>query len=74
MSLSVDDLVSSLNASHIGQEAIDIAALQVRLFSSSSSPSLISPTGTARPGSLWPASSKTFLSDMHNTHYTHPFG
>ncbi|XP_006459738.1 hypothetical protein AGABI2DRAFT_191596 [Agaricus bisporus var. bisporus H97] len=31
MSLSVDDLVSSLNASHIGQEAIDIAALQAQL-------------------------------------------
>jgi hypothetical protein len=39
MSLSVDDLVSSLNANHIGQEAIDIAALHVRvLFSPVSRP------------------------------------
>ena len=30
MSLSVEDLVASLNASHIGQEAIDLAALHVR--------------------------------------------
>src|SRR5882757_8517685 len=30
MSMSVEDLVASLNASHIGQEAIDLAALQVR--------------------------------------------
>jgi hypothetical protein len=30
MSVSVDDLVASLNANHIGQEAIDLAALQVR--------------------------------------------
>jgi hypothetical protein len=29
MSMSVDDLVASLNANHIGQEAIDLAALQV---------------------------------------------
>ena len=29
MSISVDDLASSLSASHIGQEAIDLAALQV---------------------------------------------
>ncbi|KIK94414.1 hypothetical protein PAXRUDRAFT_142894 [Paxillus rubicundulus Ve08.2h10] len=29
MSLSVDDLVASLSANHIGQEAIDLAALQV---------------------------------------------
>ena len=31
MSLSVDDLVSSFSSSHIGQEAIDLAALQVSL-------------------------------------------
>ncbi|KAJ6627432.1 hypothetical protein B0H10DRAFT_1779556 [Mycena sp. CBHHK59/15] len=31
MSLSVDDLVSSLSSSHIGQEAMDLAALQVQL-------------------------------------------
>jgi len=30
MNYSVDDLVSSLASSHIGQEAIDLAALQVR--------------------------------------------
>lgn len=30
MSISVDDLVASLNANHIGQEAIDLANLQVR--------------------------------------------
>lgn len=29
MSMSVDDLVASLNANHIGQEAMDLAALQV---------------------------------------------
>ena len=29
MSISVDDLASSLSSSHIGQEAIDLAALQV---------------------------------------------
>lgn len=29
MSISVEDLVSSLSSSHIGQEAIDIATLQV---------------------------------------------
>jgi hypothetical protein len=29
MSFSVDDLVSSLSSSHIGQEALDLAALQV---------------------------------------------
>lgn len=36
MSISVDDLVASLSGSHIGQEAMDLAALQVmsspRLF------------------------------------------
>ncbi|KAF8450926.1 hypothetical protein L210DRAFT_257981 [Boletus edulis BED1] len=31
MSLSVDDLVASLSANHIGQEAIDLAALQAHL-------------------------------------------
>ncbi|KAJ7283400.1 hypothetical protein C8J57DRAFT_1120892 [Mycena rebaudengoi] len=31
MSLSVEDLVSSLSSSHIGQEAMDLAALQVQL-------------------------------------------
>ncbi|KAJ4472022.1 hypothetical protein J3R30DRAFT_3298575 [Lentinula aciculospora] len=31
MSLSVDDLVSSLSSSHIGQEALDLAALQTQL-------------------------------------------
>ncbi|KAG9219504.1 hypothetical protein CCMSSC00406_0005398 [Pleurotus cornucopiae] len=31
MSLSIDDLVSSLSSSHIGQEAMDIAALQAQL-------------------------------------------
>lgn len=31
MSLSVDDLVSSFSSSHIGQEAIDLAALQAQL-------------------------------------------
>ncbi|KAG1739885.1 uncharacterized protein EDB91DRAFT_1082259 [Suillus paluster] len=31
MSMSVDDLVASLNANHIGQEAIDLAALQAQL-------------------------------------------
>lgn len=29
MSLSVDDLVASFNSNHIGQEAIDLANLQV---------------------------------------------
>lgn len=29
MSVSMDDLVASLNANHIGQEAIDLTALQV---------------------------------------------
>lgn len=32
MSFSVDDLVSSLNSNHIGQEAIDLAALQVSIY------------------------------------------
>lgn len=32
MSFSVDDLVSSLSESHIGQEANDIAVLQVNAF------------------------------------------
>lgn len=31
MSISVDDLVASLNANHIGQEAIDLANLQAQL-------------------------------------------
>ncbi|KAF8876286.1 hypothetical protein CPB84DRAFT_1852991 [Gymnopilus junonius] len=31
MSFSVDDLVSSLSSSHIGQEAMDLAALQTQL-------------------------------------------
>ncbi|KAG6861493.1 hypothetical protein C0995_015920 [Termitomyces sp. Mi166 len=29
MSISIDDLANSLNASHVGQEALDLAALQV---------------------------------------------
>lgn len=29
MNVSVDDLVASLSANHIGQEATDLAALQV---------------------------------------------
>ena len=31
MSVSVDDLVACFNSSHIGQEAMDLAALQVRI-------------------------------------------
>lgn len=34
MSISVDDLVASLSSNHIGQEAMDLAALQVRFASS----------------------------------------
>lgn len=30
MSFSVDDLVASLSSNHIGQEALDLAALHVR--------------------------------------------
>lgn len=33
MSVSVDDLVASFNSNHIGQEAIDLANLQVCLTS-----------------------------------------
>lgn len=33
MTYSVDDLVATLGANHIGQEAMDLAALQVCLFS-----------------------------------------
>jgi hypothetical protein len=33
MSISVDDLVASLSSNHIGQEAIDLATLQVRQIS-----------------------------------------
>ena len=29
MSISVDDLVASMSSNHIGQEAMDLAALQV---------------------------------------------
>lgn len=29
MSVTIDDLVASLSANHIGQEATDLAALQV---------------------------------------------
>ena len=43
MNVSVDDLVASFNSSHIGQEAIDLAALQVRL------PPLHSPFFTSFP-------------------------
>jgi hypothetical protein len=32
MSISVDDLVASLSSSHIGQEALDLAALQVSTY------------------------------------------
>jgi hypothetical protein len=31
MSFTVDDLVASLSTNHIGQEAIDLAALQVHI-------------------------------------------
>lgn len=31
MTFSVDDLVASFSSSHVGQEAMDLAALQVRL-------------------------------------------
>ena len=37
MSFTVDDLVASLSGNHIGQEAIDLAALQVPFISRSSS-------------------------------------
>lgn len=33
MSFTVDDLVASLSGNHIGQEAIDLAALQVPFIS-----------------------------------------
>jgi len=39
MSFSVDDLVASLSGNHIGQEAIDLAALQVPFISRSLIPS-----------------------------------
>ncbi|KAI0047275.1 hypothetical protein FA95DRAFT_1572600 [Auriscalpium vulgare] len=49
MSLSVDDLVSSFSSSHIGQEAMDLAALQAQLaqtlfYQPPASPSLQSVT------------------------------
>jgi hypothetical protein len=39
MSISVDDLVATLSSNHIGQEAIDLASLQVRPSFSSTFPS-----------------------------------
>ena len=36
MSVSIDDLVSSFSASHVSQEAMDIATLQVYLLLSPS--------------------------------------
>lgn len=56
MSISVDDLVASLNANHIGQEAIELAALQVcptPLPISHHPPTQIF-AGPARPVSLFP--------------------
>lgn len=53
MSLSVDDLVSSFSSSHIGQEAIDLAALQVSLVVACMSPcSLSTRPSLHRPSSL----------------------
>ncbi|KAI0772519.1 hypothetical protein BD413DRAFT_612659 [Trametes elegans] len=43
MSASVDDLVASLNANHIGQEAIELAALQAQLSQTLLHQSLSSP-------------------------------
>jgi len=52
MSISVDDLVASLNANHIGQEALDLAALQAHLAQTlfnSASTSQPSPDLSHRP-------------------------
>ncbi|KAJ8517369.1 hypothetical protein ONZ45_g5458 [Pleurotus djamor] len=48
MSISIDDLVSSLSSSHIGQEALDLAALQAQLAQSLAQAIQQSANGQAR--------------------------
>ncbi|KAF8875352.1 hypothetical protein CPB84DRAFT_1966767 [Gymnopilus junonius] len=49
MSFSVDDLVSSLSSSHIGQEAMDLAALQTQLAEALLGGPVTSATGLQHP-------------------------
>lgn len=76
MTFSVDDLVSSMSSNHIGQEAIDLAALQSQLAatlfcapsSSSSSSSFRSRTNYACPSPLrTPSTSKSMSMSMIQT-------
>jgi hypothetical protein len=70
MSLTVDDLVSSLSSSHIGQEAIELAALQEYLRQ----------TGFGKPGAVTcpspsfaspPSTSRQTLDQLCNTPISH---
>ena len=68
MSLSVDDLVASLSASHIGQEATDLAALQVYILFICPAQVLITPAlspGPARADSPYPPVVPLTLSPPH---------
>ncbi|KAH7931420.1 hypothetical protein BV22DRAFT_1115736 [Leucogyrophana mollusca] len=49
MSVSVDDLVASLSANHIGQEAIDLAALQAQLAQTLFAHQFSSPSCSSSP-------------------------
>ncbi|KAG5635344.1 hypothetical protein H0H81_011647 [Sphagnurus paluster] len=77
MSFSIDDLASSLSASHIGQEALDLAALQAQLaqtlfgqsITHSSKPQNISrKTSFAQPCNTptFSSFSSNFSNDMHS--------
>lgn len=57
MSVSVDDLVASFNSNHIGQEAIDLANLQVcrPLGTQAGAPLTGIMPGTASAGSAQPS-------------------
>ncbi|KAG1773777.1 hypothetical protein EDD22DRAFT_379 [Suillus occidentalis] len=72
MSMSVDDLVASLNANHIGQEAIDLAALQAQLaqtlFAHQISPSYASSSSPTSYGN----SSAIRCDPAHVQHCTTP--
>ncbi|KAI0079758.1 hypothetical protein K474DRAFT_1658854 [Panus rudis PR-1116 ss-1] len=64
MSITVDDLVSSLRSSHIGQEAIDLARLQV---SSINLPFAIGTAVDCVPTPMHPAPALRNLVTLFNT-------
>ncbi|KAG6853226.1 hypothetical protein C0991_005893 [Blastosporella zonata] len=71
MSISIDDLTNSLNASHVGQEAMDLAALQAQLAQTLFGQSIAHSSGPQRVSRktsfTQPCNTPTFTNFTHLT-------